>query len=267
MNHAEAEPMKHTLFSWGYYGWGNHTQHLIEAVDAVEKSRGFAPPIFMDIRIRRSVRAVGLNGTAFEKLLGTKRHIWMKSLGNSRIVSREGPAIQIAEPDTAVDLLHIAETHAQAKRRVIYFCSCQWPCCGGNIKCHRATVTELVQQAARRTGRSVQCVEWPGGQPKQVQLEVIPEVFRGIRKGGLTIPLGDQFDAEVLGLPWCSVVTLRSDGAGESAHRIVGPAMRSKKQWCLPVLWMSPAAEAKIDEYHNQAAKLRREGGVEAIET
>jgi len=29
--------MTTTLFAWGYYGWGNHTEHLVEAVDAVEK--------------------------------------------------------------------------------------------------------------------------------------------------------------------------------------------------------------------------------------
>jgi len=42
-----------TLFSFGYYGWGNHTRDLVEAVDTVEASRGFAPPTFVDIRIRR----------------------------------------------------------------------------------------------------------------------------------------------------------------------------------------------------------------------
>lgn len=68
------------LFSWGYYGWGNHTDRLVEAVDAVEESRGFRPPVFVDIRIRRSVRAVGFNGTRFEKLLGPERHRWMPSL-------------------------------------------------------------------------------------------------------------------------------------------------------------------------------------------
>jgi hypothetical protein len=46
-----------TLFTWGYYGWGNHTPQLVEAVDAVETSRGFEPPIFVDIRIRRTLDA------------------------------------------------------------------------------------------------------------------------------------------------------------------------------------------------------------------
>jgi hypothetical protein len=73
----------HSIFSFGYYGWGNHTPELVEAVDAVEADRGFEPPLFVDIRIRRSVRAVGFTGPAFERLLGPGRHRWMRSLGRT----------------------------------------------------------------------------------------------------------------------------------------------------------------------------------------
>jgi hypothetical protein len=45
---------KAAIFTWGYYDWGNHTPRLVEAVDAVERSRGFEPPLFVDIRIRRT---------------------------------------------------------------------------------------------------------------------------------------------------------------------------------------------------------------------
>ena len=48
-----------TLFSFGYWGWGNAVPQLVEAIDAVEKSRGYAPPIFADVRISRAVRAAG----------------------------------------------------------------------------------------------------------------------------------------------------------------------------------------------------------------
>src|SRR6266853_2050762 len=86
-----------TIFTFGYYGWGNHTPQLVESVVAVETSRGFEPPIFVDIRIRRNVRAKGFVGNAFEKLMGPSRHRWMKSLGNKFIQTRTGPAIQIAD--------------------------------------------------------------------------------------------------------------------------------------------------------------------------
>jgi hypothetical protein len=31
--------MPTTLFTWGYYGWGNATPQLVEVVDAVEEGR------------------------------------------------------------------------------------------------------------------------------------------------------------------------------------------------------------------------------------
>src|ERR1700722_11407963 len=86
---------------------GNHTPQIVEAVDAVERSRGFEPPLFGDIRIRRTVRAKGFQGNAFEKLLGHDRHRWMKSLGNKFIVTRTGPNIQIADPGAADELLDL----------------------------------------------------------------------------------------------------------------------------------------------------------------
>ena len=110
--------MTTTLFTWGYYGWGNHTPDLVEAVDAVETSRGFQPPIFVDIRIRRSVRAAGFNGPAFERLLGQNRHRWMKSLGNRFIETGTGPDIQIADPSAADELLDLAIESARHKQRL-----------------------------------------------------------------------------------------------------------------------------------------------------
>src|SRR5262245_51914957 len=128
-----------TLFTWGYYGWGNHTPQLVKAVDAVETGRGFKPPVFVDIRIRRSVRATGFNGPAFERLLGPNRHRWMKSLGNKFILSRTGPIIQIAEPEAAYELLDLALQLAKDNRRLLFFCSCQWPQRDSD-SCHRVTV-------------------------------------------------------------------------------------------------------------------------------
>src|ERR1035438_8590829 len=156
-----------TIFTWGYYGWRNATPQLIEAVDAVETSRGFMPPTFVDIRIRRNVRAKGFVGNAFEKLMGPSRHRWMKSLGNKFIQTRTGPFVQIAEPSAADELLDLALESANHKQRLLFFCSCQWPMCDGEIASHRSTVAELVLKAAQRRGEHVEIVEWPGGEPKQ----------------------------------------------------------------------------------------------------
>ncbi|MCA9210235.1 MAG: ISAs1 family transposase, partial [Planctomycetales bacterium] len=153
-----------TIFTWGYYGWGNHTPPFVEAVDAVETSRRFEPPIFVDIRIRRSVRAAGFTGPAFEKLLGQDRHRWMKSLGNEFIKTKTGPNVQIADPSAANELLDLALESAKYKQRLLFFCSCQWPRYDGKIACHRTTVARLVLKAAKKRGINLKVVEWPGGE-------------------------------------------------------------------------------------------------------
>jgi len=242
-----------TLFSWGYYGWGNHTPRLLQAVDAVETSRGFEPPLFVDIRIRRAVRAKGFQGSAFEKLLGPARHRWMKSLGNLFIRTGTGPQIQIASPAAADGLLDLAIDLTGHQQRLLFFCSCQWPRCDGSIFCHRATVGELVLQAARKRDLAVEVVEWPGGQPKEIDLDVSGQVYAAVRKGRKTVPLGHPSNlAEFAGLPWCSKVTLHSNGS--SLQRFVGPVIWQKDQWALPVL-----ADDAPD-----AERLRRALGLES---
>jgi hypothetical protein len=116
--------MPTTIFTFGYYGWGNATPQLVEVVDAVERERGFRHPMFVDIRIRRTVRAKGFQGNAFEKLLGPDRHRWMKSLGNKYIETRSGPSIQIAEPTAAQELLDLAIGLGDRNQRLLFFCSC-----------------------------------------------------------------------------------------------------------------------------------------------
>jgi hypothetical protein len=106
------------IYTWGYYGWGNHTRQFVDAADAVEISRGFQPPKFLDIRIRRSVRAAGFTGPAFERLLGPNRHHWMKSLGNRFIETRTRPNIQIADPTAADQLVDLALDAAGHRQRL-----------------------------------------------------------------------------------------------------------------------------------------------------
>jgi hypothetical protein len=78
----------------------------------------------------------------------------MKSLGNKFIQTRTGPFIQIAEPSAADTLLDLALESARNKQRLLFFCGCQWPMCGGEIACHRTTVAELVWQRTP-SGQSV----------------------------------------------------------------------------------------------------------------
>lgn len=256
--------MTTTIFTWGYYGWGNATPHLVEAVDAVERSRGFEPPIFVDIRIRRTVRAKGFQGNAFEKMLGPTRHRWMKSLGNKFIQTRTGPNIQIAEPSAADELLDLALESAERKQRLLFFCSCQWPRCDGEIACHRTTVAGLVLKAAQERGERVEIVEWPGGQPGPINLDVEAKVFATLRRGRMTVPLDKGFNlGQLAGLPWGSVATLYF--GQEQLHRIVGPAVRQPGQWVLPVFPAALATDADRTAHEQGALKLRRRLGLEPL--
>src|SRR5450759_2985969 len=117
------EPL--TLFTWGYWGWGHATKQLIKAVDAVEAARGFKPPMFVDIRLSRSVRAPGFNGAAFENEVGSSRYRWLQSLGNVAI--KEGGALRIKDPAAAETLLDITEACARNDQRVLFFCACEFP--------------------------------------------------------------------------------------------------------------------------------------------
>jgi len=252
-----------TIFSWGYWGWGNSTCQLVQAVDAVEESRGFLPPVFVDIRISRSVRAVGFNGSAFAELLGDDRYRWMKSLGNARILSREGPAIQIAEPKAADELLDLASALAKQKRRLLFFCSCQWPKCDGKVNCHRATVASLLLKAANKKGADIEVVEWPGGETGELVVPVSPETYRAVAKGRMTIPLGRKVDlAGLARLPWASVVALES--SGETLYRVVGPAFWQKDQWSLPVLYCFFDPATPRAKYDKEAEKLGKSLGLDA---
>jgi hypothetical protein len=218
-----------TIFSWGYKGWGNATKQLIKAVDAVEKSRDFEPPTFVDIRIRRSVRAKGFREGTFENLLGKDRYRWIKRLGNESIINKAN-RMRIADPSAATELLDFAVASSMQKHRIIFFCSCPFPRWDGKTNCHRSEVARLVLNLANKRGIPIEIVEWPGGTLMEKQLPVSAEVFRQIKNGRVTIPLKRDIKlAEMAGLPWGSIVNLKSDGG--SLRRLSGPAVYHNGQW------------------------------------
>ncbi len=231
-----------TAFSFGYWGWGNSTEQLVQAADAVERSRGFKPPIFVDVRISRSVRAVGFSGHAFGDLLGPKRYHWMKRLGNERILTANRQGMTIADPSAAEDLLDLAMDAAHDNRRVIFFCGCANAKTDGKVTCHRVRVATLVRAAAKRRGLNFETVEWPGGKPQHFQLSVSDDIFRSVIRGRTSIPIGQTRQlAEWASVPWGSVVTLES--SGQQLHRIVGPAKWEKQEWALPVFYWCGVAD------------------------
>ena len=222
-----------TLFSFGYWGWGNAVPQLVEAIDAVEKSRGFAPPIFADIRISRSVRAAGFDGNAFEKVVGAARYRWMDSLGNLAI--KTGGEMRIKDPAAAGALLNLAQDASTSKQRVIYYCACPTPC-----HCHRYVVSKLVLEVAKTRAQPVEIVEWPGGEPAATEIEIpLPRAaFDKVRRGATSVPLPTSVDlAKMAAVPWYSLLLVRPEGedAVPTWRLVTGPARYRKANWYLPV--------------------------------
>lgn len=250
-----------TLFSWGYYGWGNSTKQLVQAVDAVEKSRGFKPPIFVDVRIRRSVRAPGFRERAFEKLLGPDRYRWIRDLGNESIITH-AERMKIRNPNAATELLQLASEANERKRRVIFYCGCQFPMSGRKRVCHRTLVADLVLKSAKVQQVAVEVVEWPGGEPGHHEIAVAAKEFKALKAGAASIPLKKGMKLDVVGgIPWGTVVSCKA--GGESLHRLSGPAVYSRGQWCLPVMDWHRGEEFSLREITRQSAAARKDYGYE----
>jgi Domain of unknown function DUF488 len=166
-----------TAFTWGYWGWGNHTNEFVRIVDAIERDRGRRPPLFVDIRFSRSVRAVGFRQDAFEHVTGQRRYRWMRALGNSRIGSGKG-GMKIFDPRAADNLLDLIIAADRQNRRVLFFCACEYP-----RYCHRTRVANLVRIAATRRGVHLTTIEWPGGEPITAQLRVTENVLNEVLRG------------------------------------------------------------------------------------
>jgi hypothetical protein len=241
-----------TIFHFGYWGWGNHTPKLVETFDSIERARGYGPPVFVDIRITRQVRAQGFNGNAFGELLGD-RYMWMKELGNPNII---GAAVDrsVDRPDAARDLLDLAVKFWRDGRRVVFFCSCERV-----DECHRAAVRDLLHAQARRRNLDCVIVEWPGGIQTVHSLSLDPKAWKATLKGTNQVPLGDDMPPPGLtAMPWASVLKLEC--GPEYAWIITGPARFSNGRWRLPILQVFTEDEDRPQERaENMAAKMRKQ--------
>lgn len=247
-----------TMFTWGYHGWGSSTKKLKQAVDIVERDRGYEPPFFVDIRMKRSGRAVGFIGTAFEKVVGKDRYRWMASLGNRRIKTRTGPKLQINEPEAAEELLGLALALRKKRRRVIFFCECHVR----HRICHRVEVASLLLKAARQRNVDLTIAEWPGGNPKRITHELTDHEAEKILHDNLrNLPLGRRLpSAEILALPWSSPV--RFHAPHRSFYALADAARFEAKQWKLPLV--EDAQTGTRETLARKAARDRRTFGLDA---
>ena len=244
-----------TLFSWGYWGWGNATERLVEAFDKAEKSREFRPPLFVDARLRRQGRAKGFVGNAFRDLVGTSRYRWIQDLGNLAIATGSG-GVQIKNPAAVADLLDLALHAADERRRVIFYCACEYPALDGALACHRRTIADLLLAHAKKIGRSISIVEWPGDTPTETRISVDKKMFSAIMRGRMSVPFADDRLPTFAALPWASMLTVECDDDGRTGIVAVGPARFSASNdgtgfWYLPLV--EPA-----DPHATKEALLRR---------
>lgn len=217
-----------SVYTFGYRGWGTHTKELVSAMDKAEASAGYRPPIFADIRFKRAVRATGFQGDALKTLVGTKRYHWMKRLGNANIGTYES-GIEIADPSAAIDLFDLALDAARDKRRIVVFCACEI-----TEICHRHTVAKLLQKEAKKRAIALTIIEWPGGEPQQIELPVSNQLFKKVVRGRKSVPLAKPY-GKLLTLPWGSVVKLINKNEGNSFFIVTGPAKYEDEPY-LPVL-------------------------------
>jgi len=252
-----------TLFSFGYWGWGNAAARLVEAIDAAEASRGYAPPLFVDTRISRSVRAHDFSGNAFEHLVDPARYRWMDDLGNLAI--RQGGPMRIRNPAAADTLLALALQDPH--RRVLFYCACEVPGQeGAPTCCHRTLVAGLVLGAAQRRAIGAEIVEWPGGEPRNepIDIALARSEFDKVRRGARAIPLHDALPlARAAALPWYAPVLVHpDDDEGRPSWRLLtGPVRYRSDAWWLPVLAHVEAEPA--DAMRAEIRRLREAGGYE----
>ncbi len=245
------------LFSWGYWGWGNSTGEFVQAADAVEKIRGFEPPVFVDARLRRSVRAVGFRDAALERLVGTKRYRWMKGLGN-KALDQDG--LELSDPEGAEALLDLALEDSH--RRCIFFCACEFRLQSGKPACHRSLVTRELIERAKRRSLDLSVVEWPGTPlgEKPLEWEVSASTLKGVTSGKKALPVEWLNLAEAAGIAWGTPVRLRA--GAKTASILTGPARFQGKRWVHPVL-MAYEEPPSDDDMLNDARRLRRDLGYE----
>jgi hypothetical protein len=255
------------LFSWGYWGWGNATERLVEAFDIAEQARGFRESIFVDCRIKRQGLAKGFVGDAFRDLVGPSRYCWMDDLGNEA-VAKGISGVEIKNEAAVVDLLRLAQQAATDRRRVLFYCACEFPSLNGNLACHRLRITELLLKRAEDAGQPLTVVEWPGGELLQTGIKAKRELFALLASGTRkSIPFARNRLAEFASLPWASIATIERDGDGATCDVLVGPARFASSTnaagyWYLPVIEPSNRGATK-ELLRETAMRWRRSHGLE----
>ena len=241
---------KLAAFSWGYAGWGNAVEELLESTRLAEEHRGFGPPYFVDVRFSRQVRAIGFKDHNFEQLAGPANCTWMPRLGNKNIADHGDT--ELADPRAASDLLALIEKMQTANRRVIYFCSCEAPAAPDG--CHRGLVTKELLALALKKGVQLEIQEWPGERPSgkvDVRCKANAACTRAARGHLKWLPLPPDLEPGVAAsLPWGTLLQLGADGS--ALWVLTGPTTFRSGKWMLPN-FMSTEDHAELGQLLEEA--------------
>ena len=126
-------------------------------------------------------------------------------------------------------------------RRVIFYCACEFPSLDGALACHRRTIADLLLAHAKKIGRAISVVEWPGDAPTETRISVDKKIFSAIMRGRMSVPFADDRLPAFAALPWASCSHVECDDDGRTGIVTVGPAKFSASNngtgfWYLPLI-------------------------------
>jgi hypothetical protein len=119
-------------------------------------------------------------------------------------------------------------------------------------------VSRLLVKAAARSGKQITAIEWPGGEPQTLQLEVSDKVVKTVLAGANRLPLGSLTTANIrrfAALPWGSCVNLRSPNLRTAV--VVGPAQFGAR-WYLPIIGPDVSNPSDTARSLEKTAKRKR---------
>ena len=219
-----------TAFTWGYWGWGHAAPQFVRAAGALERKRGFKPPVFVDVRLSRSVRAPAFRDRAFERAMGPKRYVWIPKLGNKRF--RTG-GMELQDETGARDLLDVIVSASKESKRVIFFCACESPIAVDG--CHRYLARDALLREGKRARMPLTVQEWPGTAPSgEVDLLVNADeaCADALDRKRDWIPLPATVKvADLAGLPFGALVRFATGGG--PVHVLAGQVLFRKGRWHL----------------------------------
>lgn len=229
----------HEAFSFGYWGWGNKTTKMLEYIDYVEAQKAYKPPFFVDIRIRRSVRAVGFRANNFEKAVGVNRYEHIPELGNQNIIDHKN-GVKIKDPSKVSHLLDIIVRSAKENRRVIFFCACEFLEVPG-WRCHRYNISKLLVKEAKKTHIELKISEWFSIPIKNKNLELYLDhkTFNKIKKEDAYIQREYSL-LDIYNMKSSELLLIKDQETGELIKRYPNKVDAVHDMWKLRVIKKKP---------------------------